>query len=64
MYLCRELTTDSLYEIGRAFQKKDHTTVLYACRKIESLVASDRVQAALIEGVRREIETEEEGETS
>jgi len=64
MYLCRELTTDSLYEIGRAFQKKDHTTVLYACRKIESLIASDRVQAALIESVRREIETEEEGKTS
>jgi chromosomal replication initiator protein len=35
MRLCKELTQHSLSEIGRAFGR-DHTTVLYACRKIDA----------------------------
>ena len=34
MYLARELTPQSLPAIGRAF-RRDHTTVLYACRIVE-----------------------------
>ncbi len=34
MYACKELTTMSLPEIGAAFGGRDHTTVLYAVRKI------------------------------
>jgi len=30
MYLCKELTTHSLPTIARAFDGRDHTTVLYA----------------------------------
>jgi chromosomal replication initiator protein len=56
MYLCRRLTEASLYEIGRAFGKKDHTTVMYACRKIDALVNSDPTQASLIQSLREEIE--------
>jgi chromosomal replication initiator protein len=41
MSLARELTTKSLPEIGRAFGGRDHTTVLHACSKIESLRATD-----------------------
>ncbi|MGA1561675.1 MAG: chromosomal replication initiator protein DnaA [Gammaproteobacteria bacterium] len=41
MSLARELTTKSLPEIGRAFGGRDHTTVLHACGKIESLRATD-----------------------
>ncbi|RMH60911.1 MAG: chromosomal replication initiator protein DnaA [Zetaproteobacteria bacterium] len=35
MYLSKELTQQSLPEIGSAFGGRDHTTVLYAVRKIE-----------------------------
>jgi hypothetical protein len=41
MYLCREMTTRSLPDIGRFFNKRDHTTVLYACGKIERLRLTD-----------------------
>ncbi len=37
MYLAKELTQKSLPEIGEAFGGKDHTTVLYAVRKISEL---------------------------
>ena len=37
MYLAKELTQKSLPEIGEAFGGKDHTTVLYAVRKIGEL---------------------------
>lgn len=39
MFLCRRHTESSLQQIGFAFNKKDHTTVLHAQKKIEKLVA-------------------------
>jgi chromosomal replication initiator protein len=41
MYLCRELTDLSLPKIGQAFGR-DHTTVMYAQRKILSEMAHRR----------------------
>ncbi len=41
MALCKELTDNSLPEIGQAFGGRDHTTVLHACRKIEELTRDD-----------------------
>ena len=38
MYLARVLTQNSLEEIGRYFGGRDHTTVLYGCRKTEELL--------------------------
>ena len=37
MSLAKHLTSHSLPEIGDAFGGRDHTTVLYACRKIAEL---------------------------
>lgn len=41
MCLARELTQLSLPEIGNAFGGRDHSTVLHACKTIESLRNSD-----------------------
>jgi chromosomal replication initiator protein len=41
MYLCRELTEDSFPEIGAKFGGKDHTTVMYAWRKIAEQAKKD-----------------------
>ena len=43
--LARELTNYSLPEIGGAFGGRDHSTVLYACRKIAKLRAHDMTTA-------------------
>ena len=48
MYLAKQLTSRSLPEIGRKFGKRDHTTVMYAIRRIEELRPKD---AALDEDV-------------
>ncbi len=42
MYLCRELTALSLPKIGAQFGNRDHTTVMYADRKINTLLAERR----------------------
>ena len=42
MYLCRELTDNSLPKIGREFGGRDHTTVIYATSKITNLLNDDR----------------------
>ncbi|HXH81001.1 MAG TPA: chromosomal replication initiator protein DnaA [Nocardioides sp.] len=42
MYLCRELTALSLPKIGAQFGNRDHTTVMYADRKIRQLLAERR----------------------
>jgi chromosomal replication initiator protein len=41
MTLAKELTSNSLPEIGRAFGGRDHTTVLHACRKVCELKEKD-----------------------
>jgi chromosomal replication initiator protein len=41
MYLCKQLTSRSLPEIGRRFGGRDHTTVMHGVRRIEELKQSD-----------------------
>lgn len=41
MYLCRELTSQSMPQIGRFLADRDHTTILHGCRKIANLVQQE-----------------------
>jgi chromosomal replication initiator protein len=51
MYLARQLTHSSLAEIGRAFGGKDHTTVLHAVDKIQTLLQEDPKLRKTIDGL-------------
>lgn len=41
MFLARRLTSKSMHQIGSYFGGRDHTTVLHAIRKTESLIRND-----------------------
>ena len=51
MFLARELTGQSLPRIGQHFCR-DHTTVLYAARRIARLIAADAGVAGAVAGCR------------
>jgi chromosomal replication initiator protein len=55
MYLCRSLTNLSLIDIGREFGRKDHTTVIHACNKIEESIKEDKNFEKAIEQIIEEI---------
>lgn len=49
MYLTRELTNLSLPEIGHSFGGKDHTTVLYAYKKIKQAIEINAELKSIVE---------------
>ena len=55
MYLAKQLTSRSLPEIGRKFDR-DHTTVMHAVRKVEELIMEDVSLAENVETLRRLLE--------
>ena len=55
MYLAKQLTSRSLPEIGRKFDR-DHTTVMHAVRKVEGLVLEDSSLAESVNALRRALE--------
>ena len=56
MYLCKQLTSRSLPEIGRRFGGRDHTTVMHGVKRIEELKQQDGQIAEDIELLRRALE--------
>ena len=56
MYLCKQLTSRSLPEIGRHFGGRDHTTVMHGVRRIEELRAQDAQIEEDLELLRRQLE--------
>src|SRR5438477_558747 len=56
MYLAKTLTLRSLPEIGRRFGGRDHTTVLHAVRKIETLVSKDVALSEEVESLKRQLQ--------
>jgi len=55
MYLAKQLTSRSLPEIGRKFDR-DHTTVMHAVRKVEELILEDASLAENVDALRRILE--------
>lgn len=55
MYLARDLTELSYPEIGAAFGGKDHSTVIYATRKIEKKMEQDHSLTSFIDGLKKDI---------
>ncbi len=55
MYLAKQLTSRSLPEIGRKFDR-DHTTVMHAVRKVEELIVEDSSLAENVDTLRRMLE--------
>jgi len=55
MFLCRELTTCSLNSIGLFFGKRDHSTVIHACKTTEDRVAADSGVAKTIANLKNQL---------
>lgn len=56
MYLSREMTLMSLPQIGRYFGDRDHTTVLFAYRKLEQKIQTDEIWREEVRTLRERIE--------
>jgi len=56
MYLCKQLTSRSLPEIGRRFGGRDHTTVMHGVKRVEELKVQDGQIAEDLEMLRRTLE--------
>ncbi|MBN1445527.1 MAG: chromosomal replication initiator protein DnaA [Candidatus Omnitrophica bacterium] len=56
MFLSRELTNNSLHSIAVKFGGKDHTTILYACKKIKKLYDTDEYIKGVVDEIRKSIE--------
>ena len=53
MYLCRELLGAPYASLGQYFHGKNHSTVMYACKKIEQTIKSDKVMHKLVTQIRK-----------
>lgn len=55
MYLCKQRLKCSFPELGRAFGGRDHTTVMSAVRKVESLKENDAEVRAHLDAIERRL---------
>ena len=53
MFLIREMLGMSLPQIGEAFGGRDHTTVMYACQKIQEAMAASPSLSSLVDDIRK-----------
>lgn len=52
MYLCRNVAQMSLPQIGKDFGRRDHTTVMHACTKIENEIKENQNTKLIVESVK------------
>ncbi|MDR0640521.1 MAG: chromosomal replication initiator protein DnaA [Holosporales bacterium] len=57
MYLCKNLTTKSLPDIGKSFGGKDHSTVIHSVKKVKERVETDRTFCADLEILTKSLES-------
>lgn len=55
MYICRKHTESSLQQIGTAFNKKDHTTVIHAQKKIEQMLDNNQRVKTVVDNVEKRL---------
>lgn len=55
MYLCRELVGASLENIGLHFGGRDHTTVIHACRTVQTRLKIDPTFKRKMDGIRMKL---------
>lgn len=55
MYLLREISNESLPQIGKVLGGRDHTTVLYACEKIADMIETDEMVRRQVLQLRKEL---------
>jgi chromosomal replication initiator protein len=55
MYLSRQLTGASFPEIGMRFGGRDHSTVINACKRIDSIQAEDSELRATVDTLRQQL---------
>ncbi|HEY3225905.1 MAG TPA: chromosomal replication initiator protein DnaA [Planctomycetota bacterium] len=53
MFLCKEMTSHSLAEIGSFFGGKDHSTVVYGLKRVQRGLESDEVLRGEVDSLRR-----------
>ena len=55
MFLCRELTSSSLISIGTYFGRRDHSTVIHACKTIEDKINKDVGFATNVNNIKNQL---------
>ena len=60
MYLCRNVAQMSLPQIGKDFGKRDHTTVMHACNKIEKEMKDNQNTKLIVESVKNILLTDKQ----
>ena len=55
MYLCRNLTKDSLSVIGEQFGNRKHGTVIHAHRLVEDMIEQDKQVAKMIQKIKKSL---------
>ncbi len=58
MYLCREYTTASLPDIGKQFGGKDHTTVMFAHKKMVKIIKENNELSNIVQNLIEKIESD------
>lgn len=55
MYLCKSVAQISFPKIGQAFGKRDHSTVMHACEKIEKEMKEKQTTKSVVETVKNSL---------